>query len=239
MASLTKALKAKLHTKVDESIGPIGPYRYRLHDAIRGGVLVDAIYILLNLHRVTVKRETKAIVAESEAQDTIFILRNQLADAERELASARSELAEANAHIDKHEEASEQNLALFRERGAKLAEARQELAEARQELENQEIARMEYMAFHQEDTHHITSLAAQVKDLKAELAANKEQNRKLEASVRFYQEVRQEEVKGIQQLHKEKAELNAEIGGAAAPGTPSSSFCRPLSRQTVTKYGYQ
>ena len=198
MASLTRTLKAKIHAKIDESIGSLSQHRNRLHDAIRGGVLVDAVYILLDLHRETVKRETKVIIEASEQEDTIFILRNQLADAERDLAEAREDLA-------KHEKANEHNLALFRERGAQLCEARQELEEER-------AATSQYMAFHQDDTEHITSLAGQVKDLKVELSASKEQVRKLQAEVRFYQEVRQEEIKGLQQLHKEKAELNSQIG---------------------------
>jgi hypothetical protein len=96
MSALTHKQKAALSKKVDEVIGDIGTNRRHIHDAIRGGAVLDVIHLLLNLHDRTVKRETKAVI---EYEDTIFILRNQLADAERDLAEARRELSTAQEQL--------------------------------------------------------------------------------------------------------------------------------------------
>lgn len=192
MSSLTHAKKAALLKKVDESIGPIGPYRYRLRDAIRGGVLVDAVYILLDLHRKTEKGETKALIEASEHEYTISQLRQQLANAEADIAD--------------YQKADEHNHALFRERGTQIRELEEQLAEVRQKLadeqeenrflertchdyatEDAHVALQDYMDFHRDDSWHIMSLSAQVKELKAELAAAHEEIATLKADAEEFE----------------------------------------------------
>jgi 5-bromo-4-chloroindolyl phosphate hydrolysis protein len=144
MSSLTHAKKAALLAKVDESIGSLCPKRRHLKDAIRGGVLVDALYILLDLHKETTRSETKLIVQADEHEYTIGRLQEQLAvakqdikhfrqeleDARDALAASQAALAEEKALVAQHEKSDKHNHALYTKTRKELADARAELEEA-------------------------------------------------------------------------------------------------------------
>lgn len=199
MASLTHSKKAALLKKVDESIGPIGPYRYRLHDAIRGGVLVDAVYLLLKLHNETVKREAEEIEE----------LRRQLANAEADIAD--------------YQKADEVNHELYRERGAVITELQQQLAEANAEIralnrechnlvtEDAHEALQDYIAFHRDDTQHIMRLSEENRELKRQLAEAREAKDSMRRAAVELQDVVEEDSQAACDWRDKAHQLTAEV----------------------------
>ena len=230
MSSITNTKKAALHKKVDESIGRLlFKERRSLHDAIRGGVLVDAVYILLELHRKTVKRETKAIVETSEHEDTIFILRNQLAEAERELAEQR-------AIVKEHQEADAANHALHTKVRAQLAQARSELEATKADLEDTgSLYEETYADLHtlrgltcplqqelKETYDDFHTLRAQVRPLQRELKEVKEQNQQLLSSQEEYMAFHQQDTFHIIDLRAQVRDLKVERDALKQKGVEKS-----------------
>lgn len=147
MSFLTRANKATLSTKVEETLGATGHHGAALPhilSAIRGGVLIDVVHLLLKVIRqdredkMELNRELSDYEVADERNHALYQKTlAQLAEARREVEALREELITQTDYMDFHREDTEHIMDLsaqVKDLKAQLADLRPALATAQAEL---------------------------------------------------------------------------------------------------------